>query len=65
MWVTGLDQGRLFDRAQVCDGLSSGVRQRSPGAAPTVELRGVLLYSRRGKNDVPMAALARSTAITR
>ena len=65
MWVTGLDQGRLFGGAHVYDGLPSGVRQRGMSTAVTVELRGVLLYSRRGRNDVAMAALARSTAITR
>jgi hypothetical protein len=65
MWVTGPDQGRLFDGEHVYDGLSSGVRQRGMSTTVTVVLRGVLLYSRRGKNDVAMAALARSTAITR
>jgi hypothetical protein len=65
MWVKGLDQGRLFDGAYVYDGLSSGVRQRGMSTTVTVELRGVFLYSRRGKNDVAIAALARSTAITR
>jgi hypothetical protein len=65
MWVTGLDQSRLFAGAHVYDGLSSGVRQRGMSTTVVVELRGVLLYSRRGKNDVAIAALARSTAITR